>query len=90
MEPSFVHLGSKFTCISRLPLHPAVNYEYFILYPCLLGVSQLGCYFLCRSFMGFSKLRDFWSNEFPLFVSLFVFLDLQQIVFVFSQPDSGL
>jgi len=38
-ESSFVTLGSMFTGVKRFPLHPMVNYEYFML--CLKNLFPL-------------------------------------------------
>jgi hypothetical protein len=56
-------LGSRFTGVRRLPLHPMVNYEYLILCPYLWGISQLDSWFLCRSLTEYSKLRDFLEQR---------------------------
>jgi hypothetical protein len=32
---------------------------------CILGISQLDYYYLCRLLTGYSKLKDFWSNDLP-------------------------
>jgi hypothetical protein len=69
---SFVCFGSKFTGVRRLLLHPAVNYEYFILCPCILGISQLGYYFLCRFLMVYSNLQVFRSNDFLYLSEIFL------------------
>jgi len=37
IESSFITWGSKCTGVRRLPLHPIVHYDYFMLCPCILG-----------------------------------------------------
>jgi len=32
---------------------------------CILGISQLDYYYLCLVLTGYSKLKDFWSNDLP-------------------------
>jgi len=32
---------------------------------CILGISQLHCYFIRPSLAGYSKLKYFWSNDLP-------------------------
>ena len=32
---------------------------------CILGISQLDYYYLCWMITGYSKLKDFWSNDLP-------------------------
>jgi len=49
MESSFVTFSSSFTGVKRFPLHPMVNYEYFML--CLKNLS----------FNGFSQ--GIWTSK---------------------------
>jgi hypothetical protein len=56
------HIGLKVA----IALHPKVHYEYFMLCPCISGISQLDYHFLCLLPTGYSTLKDFWSNLFSL------------------------
>jgi len=40
--------------------------------PCILWISQLDYYFLCRLLTGYSKLKDFWSKDLPHFTKYFL------------------
>ena len=65
-------LGFKFYCCRLLQLYPAVSYEYFMLCPCILGISQLDYYFLCRLLTGYSNFKVFWSNDFTYLSEVFL------------------
>jgi hypothetical protein len=39
-------------------------------WPCILEISQLDYYFLCRLLTGYSNLKHFLSNKLPLAVNV--------------------
>jgi hypothetical protein len=61
MGTSFVTLGSRFAGVRLLPF--AVRYVTSTsCCPCIVGISQQYCYFVCRSLTGYLKLRGFWGQ----------------------------
>jgi hypothetical protein len=72
IESSFVTLGSRFAGVRRLSLHPMVKYGYLILCPRILGISQLDYHFLRLLLIGYSNLKDFWSNALPSVSGVFL------------------
>jgi len=45
--------------------HLTLNYDFFMSWPCILEISELDCYFLCRLLTGYSNLKHFLSNDLP-------------------------
>ena len=50
-----------------MPLQLIIYYDHFI-----LGISQSDCHFLRRLLKGYSKLKDFWSNDLPYVSKVFL------------------
>jgi len=50
------YIGLKVYCC-QVPLHPMVNYDYFILCPCILGISHWGYSILCGCSQGIQIIK---------------------------------
>jgi hypothetical protein len=55
----FITSGSRFAGV-RLPV---VHCEYFVMCPCIIGITHLEYHFLCRLLTGCTNIKCFWSSD---------------------------